>query len=110
MRTRQLSQYENAIVRKYEVQTMYHTSRGAKVFSRDDIDAAILKEQAARQAAQAAATAVAVKADSEYFTSAEFRDDVMTELMAKGANWEQACNRTRDQARLFNEAAALGMM
>jgi hypothetical protein len=55
-------------------------------------------------------TAKSVKADSEYFTSAEFRADVIAELIANGATELQATNRTRDQFRLFNEARELGMM
>jgi hypothetical protein len=50
------------------------------------------------------------RSDSEYFTSAAFRDEVIEELMKVGASHEQTVNRTRDQMRLFNEARQLGLM
>ena len=48
--------------------------------------------------------------DAEYFTSDEFREEVITEIIGSGATRLQAEGRTRDQARLFNEARELGLM
>lgn len=72
--------------------------------------AAEWKEQQDRINAEKAQAAKEMKEDSEYFTSEEFRSDVIDELMSNGATKEQATNRTRDQVRLFNEARQLGMM
>jgi hypothetical protein len=75
--------------------------------------ARIKAEAEARAAAEQAAAQrefEAAKADASYFLSAEFRQDVIDELLGTGATLEQATGRTRDQARLFNEARQLGMM
>jgi len=45
--------------------------------------------------------------DSEYYTSLEFRGEVMAALMFRGATYEQAFNRTRDQKRIDDEARKL---
>lgn len=97
--SRPLSQFEREIVKNHNLAPMYRTARGARVFDGDQIKAAIAV-QAQNE----------IKADGEYFTSQEFRDDVMMELMEEGATLEQATNRTRDQVRLFNEAQRLGLM
>jgi 2-methylisocitrate lyase-like PEP mutase family enzyme len=81
---------------------MFYKGR-TPVYSTHQIDAVIEKKVAAE-------VAVTMKADSEYFTSAEFREDVMDELMNDGATYEQAFNRTRDQVRLFAEARTLNLM
>lgn len=45
-----------------------------------------------------------------YHLSTQFRRDVIDDLIAEGCTREQAEGRTRDQARLFHEAARLGVM
>lgn len=90
------------IVREAHLQPMYVKRVGhqlVRVFDADQIDA-IIEQKAVQQ----------LRNDAEYFTSAEFRQEVIEELMANGANELQATNRTRDQARLFNEARELGLM
>lgn len=101
MGNRVLSKFESEAVRKHiGVQNaLYRTNRGANVFSAEQVQQAVAIVQQTQ-----------IKADSEYFTSAEFRQDVIDELMANGATLEQATNRTRDQVRLFNEATQLGLM
>ncbi|BCG50197.1 hypothetical protein [Ralstonia phage RP13] len=46
----------------------------------------------------------------EYYNSPEFREEVIEAIMEAGATRMQAEGRTRDQARLFNEAINLGLM
>lgn len=87
-----------AVILRNNLQPFYEVS-GHRKYDSNQIDAAIAKE-----------AEVAARANAEYFTSQEFRDDVMLELMEQGATIEQATNRTRDQFRLFNEARELGMM
>lgn len=48
--------------------------------------------------------------ETHYHLSAQFRRDVIEDLIAEGCTREQAEGRTRDQARLFHEAARLGVM
>jgi hypothetical protein len=45
-----------------------------------------------------------------YHLSAQFRLDVIDELIEEGCTRMQAEGRTRDQARLFGEAARLGCL
>lgn len=72
-------------------------------------EAAKAEREAAEQA-QAQRDFEAAKSDAVYFASAEFREEVMQEIIANGATRLQAEGRTRDQARLFNEARELGLM
>ena len=116
--SRQLNQYENFLVKKFNLQPQRFTSGGrTAIFDGATLDAADAKyrveyeaAQAAKKAEEAARTAARVADDSAYFTSAEFRQEVIDELVAGGATLEQATNRTRDQLRLFNEARELGLM
>lgn len=90
------------IVREANLSPMYVKRIGhqlVRVFDADQIDA-IIEQKAVQQ----------LKNDAEYFTSEEFRQEVIDELMANGASELQATNRTRDQARLFAEARELGLM
>lgn len=76
-------------------------------------EAELAAEQAELEAARDAekkALQAAMKSDSEYFTSPEFREEVIEEIMANGATRLQAEGRTRDQLRLFKEARELGLM
>jgi hypothetical protein len=98
MKTVPLTRDQKALVREYSLAPKWQEGRH-RIFDINEI-----------RAAEQDKTTKLVKADSEYFTSQEFRDDVMLELMEQGATLEQATNRTRDQARLFNEASQLGMM
>jgi hypothetical protein len=99
MSSRPLTPEEVRIVREAGLMPFTYTNRGAKVYSSEDIVAA----QQEREVKLA-------RANAEYYTSQEFRDDVMLELMEAGATLEQATNRTRDQVRLFAEARTLNMM
>lgn len=54
--------------------------------------------------------AEALKVEGSNYVSPEFREEVIEALMGEGCTLIQATNRTRDQARLFAEAAALRMM
>jgi hypothetical protein len=69
-----------------------------------------IAEEEAREEAEARKEFEKAKADAAYFTSAEFRAEVIEELKAEGATQLQAENRTRDQVRLFAEAARLNLM
>lgn len=104
-RTRKLNAYEAKLVKDYNLQAEYLKGR-SQVFSLDDIRDAHKQEVAKREAEEQAR----MKSDAEYFTSDEFRQEVIAELIANGANELQATNRTRDQARLFAEARELGLM
>jgi hypothetical protein len=104
-RTRKLNAYEVKLVKDYNLQAESMKGR-SRVFSLDDIRDAHKQEVAKREAEEAARRA----ADAEYFTSEEFRQEVIAELMANGASELQATNRTRDQARCFAEARELGLM
>lgn len=66
----------------------------------------MLAEMRAAEAAEKRAR----EADKEYFTSDDFKQEVIAALVASGATQMQAEGRTRDQARLFKEAGALGLM
>jgi hypothetical protein len=104
-RTRKLNAYEVKLVKSYNLQAEEVRGR-TTIFSEADIIAAHKQELAKKEAEEAARRA----ADAEYFTSDEFRQEVIAELMANGANELQATNRTRDQARCFAEARELGLM
>lgn len=106
MATRALTTYEQKLVKSYNLQAVDHSRRGGEIFDLKDIVAAH-KQEVAKQEAVAVQQ---MKNDAEYFTSEEFRQEVIEELMANGASELQATNRTRDQARLFNEARELGLM
>jgi len=60
--------------------------------------------------ARAAIVARVEREEIRYHTSAQFRRDVIEDLIAEGCTRTQAEGRTRDQARLFVEAARLGAM
>lgn len=106
-RTRKLTSFESAMLKKHgEKQAAFTDNRGRQVFSQDQIATVFAAERAER----AEIAQKQIKSDAEYFTSEEFRQEVIEELMANGANLEQATNRTRDQARCFNEARELGLM
>jgi hypothetical protein len=104
-RTRKLNAYEVKLVKDYNLQAEGMKGR-SQVFSQADIYAAHQQEVAKKEAEEIAR----LKADAEYFTSEEFRQEVIAELMANGASELQATNRTRDQARCFAEARELGLM
>jgi hypothetical protein len=93
-----LSKEELAIIRRHDLKPIYRTGR-TNVFSEREIQKIAAKEDA-----------VTRQSDAEYYTSPEFRAEVIAELMANGATELQATNRTRDQFRLFNEARELGLM
>lgn len=76
----------------------------------DQQEAKRVAEEKAREEAEARKEFEKAKEDAAYFTSAEFRAEVIEELKAEGANQLQAENRTRDQVRLFAEAARLNLM
>jgi hypothetical protein len=107
-RTRKLTQLENSMINKHigRSNASWIDNKGRAVFTSSQIEQAFAAEHAERAEVQQKQ----MKNDSEYFTSAEFRQDVIDELMENGATLEQATNRTRDQARLFNEAQQLGLM
>jgi len=63
-------------------------------------------ENAKRQAEQEARN----KTLAASYLTEEFRQEVIEEIMFEGASRENAENRTRDQAKLFAEAARLKMM
>ncbi len=107
--SRKLTQYENFLVKKFELRPERVTNRSI-IFSNALLYAADQKHRAEKAAAEQKALQTAIKSDSEYFTSPEFRQDVIAELLVKGATMEQAQNRTRDQVRLFAEATKLGLM
>lgn len=104
-RTRKLNAYEIKLVKEYNLQAEGTKGR-SKVFSSEDIRAAH-KQEVVKQEVVAQTQ---IKSDAEYFTSDEFRQEIIKLLMKDGANLEQATNRTRDQARLFAEARELGEM
>lgn len=104
-RTRKLNAYEVKLIKDYKLQADEVRGR-TQIFDQATLVAAHKQEVAKKEVA----VQVQIKSDSEYFTSQEFRDDVMLELMEAGASELQATNRTRDQARLFAEARELGMM
>lgn len=99
MSTKPITAEESRIVREAGLKPFMMKSNGARVFDINEIEA--VRAQKELQVA---------RAHAEYFTSSEFRNDVMAELMDNGATLEQATNRTRDQARLFAEARALNLM
>lgn len=101
-RTRALTKEEANIVKEAGLKAMYHQGR-RPVYSLNQINDALDRKEAVAVATQ-------IKSDAEYFTSAEFRQEVIEELMAGGDSLERATNRTRDQARLFAEARELGLM
>jgi hypothetical protein len=105
MKTRPLTAYELSLIKKHDLHAKYQTARNL-VYSQKELFAAHRKEVQAQEAA----AITTLRSDAEYFTSAEFRDEVIAELRAAGATLEQATNRTRDQVRLFNEARELGLM
>ena len=76
----------------------------------EESDRLYREAEAMRMAEEKARELAAIRNDAEYFTSDEFRADVMAEIVASGATPLQAEGRTRDQVRLFNEARELGMM
>src|ERR1700693_3278068 len=65
-------------------------------------------ERDRREAAEKAKTQAAMKDDSAYYTSPDFREEVIEEIVASGATRLQAEGRTRNQLRLFKEARELG--
>jgi len=75
-------------------------------------------EEVAEQAERAVAAERKAQAEfesakeeaQEYFNTPQFREDVIEELMAEGCTRLMAEGRTRDQARLFAEAARLNLM
>lgn len=71
--------------------------------------ARLAAEKAAREEARGQRDLAVAREEAVYFTSAEFREEVITELMDAGCTRQQAEGRTRDQARLFAEAEALGL-
>lgn len=85
-------------VKEAGLKPMYRT-RTAIVYNRAEINAVLEKK-----------AVVTRQSEAEWFTSAEFRQEVIAELMAGGDSLERATNRTRDQVRLFNEARELGLM
>lgn len=99
-----------------QIATFARAIAAADAWLNRDLDPAWQAEQA-RLAAVAAARAeeqaqrdlAAAREEAVYFTSPEFREDVITELMDAGCTRLQAEGRTRDQARLFAEAEALGL-
>ncbi|QRE00142.1 hypothetical protein [Burkholderia phage BCSR5] len=108
MANRKLSAYEIQLVEKHAavIGAPMYGRRGSQVYTAAQIDAAFNAERAEVKRKQQQAMAD----DSAYFTSEEFRNEVIEELIAKGATCEQATNRTRDQARLFAEARTLNLM
>lgn len=73
-------------------------------------DRAEVEEMLRAEEERKASEKAAIKADSEYFTSAEFREEVIEALMEAGATRQMAEGRTRDQVHLFAEARELGLM
>lgn len=105
MGLRKLTRYEIHALASANVEPSRQT-RCSNVYTRDQIDTAVKQLRAVQQEKQQAA----MKEDSAYFTSPEFRQDVIDELMSRGKNLEQATNLTRDQARLFAMAREVGLM
>lgn len=83
-----------------------------KLLLAEEVDAAKrAKAKAIADAEQAVTDFEAAKvAAAEYFNTPEFREDVIAELVDEGCTRLQAEGRTRDQARLFAEAARLNLM
>jgi hypothetical protein len=108
MRNRRLTSFEVAMVEKHAVVIGLPMvgRRGGAIYTAQQIDKAFDAERAEREKREYQA----MKSDGDYFTSDEFRQEVIAELMAEGATLEQATNRTRDQVRLFAEAKQLKMM
>jgi len=90
----------NSLIRQVTEALAWEASQEGRAFRH--IQHVIAEKEKARLAAIA-------KDESAYFTSEEFREEVINELIANGATRLQATNRTRDQVRLFAEADALGL-
>lgn len=99
MGLRNLTAFECFCVKTHDGAVDRVTRGGSSVYLDSEVDRCVAQERAVR-----------AKADAEYFTSAEFRQEVVDALVAGGATLEQATNRTRDQVRLFNEAKLLGLL
>jgi hypothetical protein len=76
----------------------------------DELEAAKVTQAAAAEKKAQENFASAKKDAEEYFNTPQFREDVIKELIAEGCTRLQAEGRTRDQARLFAEAARLDLM
>lgn len=107
-RTRRLTAQESHLLTKHaDVAGLAMLNRrGSQVFTHAQLNRVFEAERAEQQSKLQASMAD----DSTYYTSAEFRQEVIDELCANGATLEQATNRTRDTARLFAEARELKLM
>ena len=72
--------------------------------------AAEREARAERAAAREAREKQQMKDDAAYFTSEDFKQEVIAELVKEGATLLQAQGRTRDQFHLFREAREIGLM
>lgn len=99
MTTKPLTAEQKVIIREAGLKPFMLKQNGARIFDIREIEAAQQQKAMAVE-----------RAHGEYFTSTDFRDEVMAELMEAGATAEQAFNRTRDQVRLFAEARTLNLM
>lgn len=97
--------YSADIQAKYNLHALCEEAANKAMAAR----AAKAAREAAEQA-QAQRDFEAAKSDAVYYASAEFREEVIAEIIATGATRLQAEGRTRDQARLYNEARELGLM
>lgn len=76
-----------------------------------DATTALKQRKAAADRAAAEVQKLANDADTAYFLSEEFREEVINTMVASlGITRMMAEGRTRDQARLFAEAEKLGLM